>query len=75
MIPVVNALLAPDALQETINGYEPLRRLCEALRIETVRQLTMALLFGMMAIYVVKNLYILFLTYKQNAFITQNRNF
>mgnify|MGYP001103784803 FL=1 len=34
----------------------------------------MALLFGMMAIYVVKNLYILFLTYKQNAFITQNRN-
>ncbi len=74
MIPVVNALLAPDALQETINGYEPLRRLCEALRIETVRQLTMALLFGMMAIYVVKNLYILFLTYKQNAFITQNRN-
>ena len=74
MIPVVNALLAPDALQETINGYEPLRRLCEALRIETVRQLTMALLFGMMAIYVVKNLYILFLTYKQNAFITQDRN-
>ncbi len=71
---MVNALLAPDALQETINGYEPLRRLCEALRIETVRQLTMALLFGMMAIYVVKNLYILFLTYKQNAFITQNRN-
>lgn len=74
MIPVVNALLAPDALQETINGYEPLRRLCEALHIETVKQLTMALLFGMMAVYVVKNLYILFLTYKQNAFITQNRN-
>lgn len=74
MIPVVNALLAPDALQEYINGYEPLRGLCEALHIETVKQLTMALLFGMMAIYVVKNLYILFLTYKQNAFITQNRN-
>lgn len=74
MIPVVNVLLAPEGLLEFINKYNILRKLCEIFHIETVNQLTMALLFGMMAIYIIKNLYILFLTYKQNAFITQNRN-
>ena len=74
MIPVVNVLLAPEGIMDFISEYEILRSLCGFLRIETVRQLTMTLLFGMMAIYIIKNLYILFLTYMQNTFITQNRN-
>ncbi len=74
MIPVVNALLMPDKLQEFIDEYEILQRLCGFLHIEDIGQITMALLVGLMAIYVIKNLYILLLTYKQNSFITQNRN-
>ena len=74
MIPVVQALLAPDKLQEYINKYSFLQKICDVLHISTVRQITMTLLFGMMAIYIIKNLYVLFLTYKQNSFITQNRN-
>ena len=74
MIPVVQALLAPDDLMEFINKYDILKELCRLLHIETVKQVTMTLLLGMMAIYIIKNLYILFLTYKQNSFITQNRN-
>lgn len=74
MIPVVQALLAPDKLQEYINKYSFLQKICDVLHITTVRQITMILLFGMMAIYIIKNLYVLFLTYKQNSFITQNRN-
>lgn len=74
MIPVVNALLMPEKLQEFIDEYEILQRLCRVLGIESIGQLTMALLIGLMAIYVIKNLYILLLTYKQNSFITQNRN-
>ncbi len=74
MIPVVNALLMPDKLQEFIDEYEILQRLCGFLHIENIGQITMALLVGLMAIYVIKNLYILLLTYKQNSFITQNRN-
>ncbi len=74
MIPVVNALLMPDKLQEFIDEYEILQRLCGFLHIENIGQITMALLIGLMAIYVIKNLYILLLTYKQNSFITQNRN-
>ena len=74
MIPVVQALLAPDKLLEYINAYGFLQKICDTLHIITVKQITMTLLFGMMAIYIIKNLYILFLTYKQNSFITRNRN-
>lgn len=74
MMPVVTALLTPDKLQGYIDKYEILGNLCSALHIEDVKQLTMALLIGLMAVYVIKNLYILLLTYKQNTFITQTRN-
>ncbi len=74
MMPVVTALLTPDKLQGYIDKYEILGNLCSALHIEDVKQLTMALLIGLMAVYVIKNLYILLLTYRQNTFITQTRN-
>ena len=74
MIPVVQALLAPDELMDYIDRIPVVKNICEALSITTVKQVTMALLYGMMAIYVIKNLYILLLTYMQNTFITKNRN-
>lgn len=74
MIPVVQALLAPDELMGYIDRIPAVKNLCDALSITTVKQVTMALLYGMMAIYVIKNLYILLLTYMQNTFITKNRN-
>lgn len=74
MIPVVTALLTPEELQGYIDKYGILQELCQMLRIHSMEQVTMALLFGLMGIYVVKNLYILFLTYRQNTFITRNRN-
>lgn len=74
MIPVVTALLTPEELQKYISQYEILQNICNSLHIREVGQLTTALLIGLMAVYVIKNLYILFLTYKQNSFITQNRN-
>jgi len=74
MIPVVTALLTPEELMEYINKYEFLQKACGYLNIQGVGQITMVLLIGLMIIYVIKNLYILFLTYKQNSFITQNRN-
>ena len=74
MIPVVQALLAPDELMGYIDRIPVVKNLCDALSIMTVKRVTMALLYGMMAIYVIKNLYILLLTYMQNTFITKNRN-
>ncbi len=74
MIPVVTALLTPEELMEYVNRYEILQSLCERFHIQDTGQITLALIIALMAVYVIKNLYILFLTYKQNSFITQNRN-
>ena len=74
MIPVVTALLTPDELERFVEEYEVLGKICDFLNIDSVGQITMALLLGLMAVYVIKNLYILFLTYRQNTFITHNRN-
>lgn len=74
MIPVVTVLLTPEQIQEYIDRYEILQKLCNTFHITSVSQLTISLLLLLMAVYVVKNLYILFLTYKQNTFITRNRN-
>jgi len=74
MIPVVTALLTPDELQKFVDKYDFLQKTCNILGIESVSELTMALLVGLIIVYVVKNAYILFLTYKQNTFITHNRN-
>lgn len=74
MIPVVTALLTPEELMEYVNRYELLQMLCERFHIQDIGQITLALIIVLMAVYVIKNLYILFLTYKQNSFITQNRN-
>lgn len=74
MMPVVMVLIEPDVLMEYIQKYDFLQKICSFFHIQDVGQITMALLLALMAVYVVKNLYILFLTYKQNAFIDQNRN-
>ena len=74
MIPVVTALLTPDELQVYIDKYDVLGELCNALNIRDAGQITMALLIALIAIYIIKNIYILLLTYAQNTFITQTRN-
>lgn len=74
MIPVVTALLTPDELQGYIERFDFLQAICNFLNIKDVSQITTALLIALIVIYVVKNLYILFLTYAQNTFITRSRN-
>lgn len=74
MIPVVTALLTPEELMRYVNEYEILQVICDRFHIQDTAQITLALLVGLMVVYVIKNLYVLFLTYKQNSFITQNRN-
>lgn len=75
MIPVVTVLLSPEeVVMGYLEKYPVLRNICNLLHIDTAKQITMTLLFAMVAIYVIKSIYILFLTYKQNTFITQNRN-
>lgn len=74
MMPVVMVLITPETLMEYIEKYTLLQKICDFFHIQNVNQITMALLLALMGVYVVKNLYILFLTYRQNTFIDQNRN-
>ena len=74
MIPVVTVLLTPEKVQEYIDKYEVLGNICTAFHITSVNQVAVSLLLFLMAVYVIKNLYLLFLVYRQNTFITQNRN-
>lgn len=74
MIPVVTALLTPETLQEYVDKYPILQKICDLLGIQSVGQMTTALLLALMAIYIIKNLYLVYLVYRQNTFITQSRN-
>ena len=74
MIPVVTALLTPETLQEYVDKYPILQKICDMLGIQSVGQMTTALLLALMAIYIIKNLYLVYLVYRQNTFITQSRN-
>ncbi len=74
MMPVVMVLITPETLLAYIQKYDFLQKICNFFHIQNVSQITIALLLALMAVYVIKNLYILLLTYKQNAFIDQNRN-
>lgn len=67
-------LITPETLLAYIQKYDFLQKICDFFHIQNVSQITIALLLALMAVYVIKNLYILLLTYKQNAFIDQNRN-
>ena len=74
MIPVVTVLLTPEKVQEYIDKYEVLGNICTVFHITSVNQVAVSLLLFLMAVYVIKNLYLLFLVYRQNTFITQHRN-
>lgn len=76
MIPVVTAILDPDKLVKYVNKYEMLNDICIFLHIDVTKtgSITVALIFGLIMIFIIKNIYILFLTYKQNTFITHTRN-
>ncbi len=74
MMPVVMVLITPDELMKYIGQYAFLQEICDFFRLQNVEQITMALLLALMGVYIIKNIYILYLTYKQNAFIDRNRN-
>ncbi|MDD6811839.1 MAG: ABC transporter ATP-binding protein [Lachnospiraceae bacterium] len=70
MLPVVQVIMEPEALMEN----ETVQKITGILHIETSRQLIVVILVAVMLLFVIKNAYILFQTYVQNTFVTQNRN-
>ena len=70
LLPVVQAIMDPEAIMEN----ELVGAVADLLQIKTSRQLIILMLGSLIALYVIKNMYLLFLTYVQNTFVTRNRN-
>ena len=73
LIPAVNAIMQPDLVREKIEKFPALSHfLTQDLQLNTDAKLLCALFGFLIGLYVVKNLYLLLLAYKQNRFIARN---
>lgn len=70
MLPVMDAVMSPERFME--KAY--VRRIAALLHIADGRQLILVMLAALIAVFILKNAYLLFLTYVQNTFVTRNRN-
>lgn len=70
MLPVAEAVMAPDKIMENKLVGEA----AAFLGIGSSRELIIWMLGALIVIFILKNLYLLFLTYVQNTFVTRNRN-
>ena len=75
LIPAVNAIMQPDLVREKIEKFPALSHfLTQDLQLNTDAKLLCALFGFLIGLYVVKNLYLLLLAYKQNRLIARARN-
>ena len=74
IVPIVSAITAPDTITEYLERYPFLGSLADSLGLTSTFRLTIAMLVALMAIYIIKNTFLLFVTRQQNHFITNARN-
>ena len=74
MIPVISVILKPESLHRQIEKYDILQNIVNVLGLNTDLKLASALLISLIFLFIFKNLYLLFLVYKQNTFISRARN-
>ena len=74
MIPVISVILKPESLHRQIDKYPVLKNIIEGMGLDSDLKLASALLIILIFLFIFKNLYLLFLVYKQNTFISHARN-
>ena len=74
MIPVISVILKPESLHRQIDKYPVLKSIIEGMGLDSDLKLASALLIILIFLFIFKNLYLLFLVYKQNTFISHARN-
>ena len=70
MLPVVGVILDPQAMEK----YQVVGFLRDTLGLKSQEALASLFLVALMVIYILKNLYLLYLTWEQTRFIAYNRN-
>lgn len=76
MIPVVTAILKPEKLAEYAEQYPVIGRVFSIFGMDpsSGTGIAIPLILMLIAIYVIKNAYLIFLVWRQNTFITRTRN-
>ncbi|WP_026661727.1 ABC transporter ATP-binding protein [Butyrivibrio proteoclasticus] len=74
MAPVVSTIIVPKTLHDFIDKHVYVSNLINVLGLDSDMKIVCALLITMMALFVIKNAYLLFLIYKQNTFVARARN-
>lgn len=76
MLPVMGVITKPESVYEKIAKVDFLQRIVDTLNLgyENRGNMIKILIITLIVFFVVKNLYLLFLIYKQNTFITRARN-
>lgn len=78
LIPIVTVIINPDSLHRGILKVQKvfpwIQSVITGLKLDTDTKIIVALLVFLMVLFVVKNLYLLWLIYRQNTFISRARN-
>lgn len=74
MIPAISVILNPEALYRQIDKFPALRNIVDGLGLNSDLKMASALIILLIFLFIFKNLYLLFLVYKQNTFISRARN-
>lgn len=74
LVPIGNIIMEPQDMMHSIDRHPPLGAILTKMGLHDPVRLTMVLLAALIVIFIVKNLYLLFLTKKQNHFIAHARN-
>ena len=78
IVPVVTAIIDPDTLHKVIDKASTkipfIKGLLDAFGLDSDKKLIIFLLLTLIFIFVIKNIYLLILTARQNAFVAYGRN-
>ena len=74
LVPVVSVILDPKSLHEWLEKVPFVANIVYGIGLDTDKKQICAILALLIIIYIVKNAYLLYLTYAQNTFIARTRN-
>ncbi|MCR4901976.1 MAG: ATP-binding cassette domain-containing protein [Butyrivibrio sp.] len=74
VVPVVAVIVQPEQIWNFLDRYETLGNIVRFFHLDSDTALIITLLIALIVIFIVKNLFMTYLTYKQSRFIAYNRN-
>lgn len=74
LVPIISAILRPGSIEAVLNDYPALKNIVHAIGLTSYMRQVSAMLLALIAIYVIKNAYLLLLASKQNGFVAHTRN-